>query len=151
MATDPAPHPAAFLAEVRERVALVTSDAAVLTEAGFAAWREAKTQVAESDAPALLGALEAVLKEHRKMTVYGLSVRAHDNQEPPRVWCGHTYLETENSRHVMADDDSIVCLDKPEGDVCAECWEEGGEQAEWPCPTYRAISAALLGKGSGDG
>lgn len=99
------------------------------------------------DVPCLLAALDRVLALHHKSTIYALSVSAHDTQEPPRVWCGHTYEETENGRHVIADNDSVLCLDKPEGDVCAECWEEGGDEAvEWPCPTYRAISAALLGE-----
>lgn len=100
-----------------------------------------------ADFAKLLAALTRVLERHSKITVYALSVLASDSQEPPRVWCGHTYLETENSRHRVADDESVVCLDKPEGDVCASCYEDDGcERMEWPCPTYRAISAELLGE-----
>lgn len=103
------------------------------------------------DVPRLLEAVEAVLAIHRPQEVYALSVMASDTRNPPRVWCGHGYEETENDRHQMTDDDSIICLDKHEGAVCAECWEEGGEQVEWPCPTYRAITAALTGEASTDG
>lgn len=93
----------------------------------------------------LVAAIEAVLTYHRKMTVCEISIHAHDNSEPPRVYCGHSYAETENSRHVMDDDDNIICLDKPVADVCESCRDESGEAEDWPCSEYRAITQALSG------
>jgi hypothetical protein len=102
------------------------------------------------DGRALLAALRTVLEEHRKTTVYALSVLARDNGNPPKVWCGHTYEETGNDRHVIGDDDSVLCLDKPEGKVCSSCRGEDGEPVDWPCREYKAIIAALNGKEAGD-
>ena len=145
--------PAAILAAVKERA----SAAARYPLAKIAAIGDADAfviggRVAASalDVPLLLGALEAVLKDHRKMTLYALSVYAHDNSDEPRVHCGHAYAETENSRHVMDDDDNIICLDKPEADVCESCRDESGEQIDWPCSTYLAITRELTGKEAGD-
>ena len=142
---------AAYLAGVRERFAgveqfrhLYVEWAAGLERTGGGseyAWM-ARSLL---DVPRLLAAVEAALKLHVPQRLYALSVMARDQQEPPRVWCGHTLDETDNDRHSIADDDSIICLDKHEATVCAECWEEGGdEQVEWPCPTYRDITAELL-------
>jgi hypothetical protein len=94
-----------------------------------------------------VAALRAALKLHRKTTVYGLSVREFDSHEPPRVWCGHSYEETENSRHAIAGNGDTLCLDKPEGDVCGTCRDESGELVEWPCGEYLAITRELTGAG----
>lgn len=97
--------------------------------------------------PRLLGAVEAALKIHCPAEVYALSMLEYDPREPPRVFCGHTLEETENDRHAEAGTGGLVCLDKHEATVCAECWEEnGGEQVEWPCRTYAAIAGELLGE-----
>jgi hypothetical protein len=98
------------------------------------------------DAERLLAGYDALLALHVKTPLYALSVREFDNHEPPRVWCGHSCEETENSRHVVCDSGDVVCLDKPEGDVCGDCRDGSGEAEEWPCSTVLAISAALLGE-----
>ena len=107
-------------------------------------------EFATADSPRLLKLARDVLALHAKIPLYALSVREFDTQEPPRVWCGHTYEETENSRHVQADSGDLVCLDKPVGDVCGGCCDDSGEREEWPCPTVLAVSAALLGESPGD-
>jgi hypothetical protein len=141
--TSPDPPAAALLAQIRERQALA-SDAGL----GFSRMNErheAMIKVTYEDTPRLVAAVERVLKHHRKTTIYETSVYAHDQADVPRVHCGHTYEETENGRHVMADDDSIICLDKPVADVCDSCRDECGESEDWPCAEYRAITAALAG------
>lgn len=35
--------------------------------------------------------------------------------------------------------------------VCAQCRSDCPDDDEWPCPTYRAVAAALLGEGKPDG
>jgi hypothetical protein len=35
--------------------------------------------------------------------------------------------------------------------VCATCRHECPDDDGWPCPTYRAITAALTGEEAGDG
>ena len=97
MAADP--DTAAILAGIKERQALA-SDASL----GFSRMEErhaALIKVGYEDAPALLGAVEAVLALHRP------------------------------DHHKVR-----MC------DLC--------QFGEWPCPTYRAISAALTGTESTD-
>jgi hypothetical protein len=96
----------------------------------------------------LAAAVEAVLKGHYKLTLYTIAITGWD----PAIRCGHTEAEMENGRHELSDDsDDVLCLDKPEADVCAQCRDESGEQVEWPCSDYRAISAELLGEGKPGG
>lgn len=112
----------------------VISDAARLREAVRAIWLK--------DVPALLAALEAVLKMHEPIRLY----------EPAFDWqhisiCGHDPdADGWDAMHVETADDGWLCLSKPDGTVCSTCSEDD-ERASWPCPEYETITAALSGSG----
>jgi hypothetical protein len=98
-----------------------------------------------ADVPPLFAIVDALLKDHCKVTLYAVAVTGYDST--CRVRCGHSEAEMENDRHQLSSDsDDILCLDQPEAEVCATCWDNGGEQVEWPCPVYRDIRTGLLGE-----
>ena len=139
-AGQPAADPvAARLAGIRERNERWIA-AALLTEASV---RDSPS----GNVRLLVAAVEAALKGHYKVTLYTVAIAEYDTSG--RIRCGHTDAEMDNDRHALAGDSGdVLCLAKPEADVCAECWDSSGEQAEWPCPTVRAITRELLGEGS---
>lgn len=123
----------AWLAGVKERCELVASDTAVLTKAGFVAWREAKTQVAEVDAPALVAMVEAVLKFHvPKPSVTRNVCREHAYlHSPTAAWRAavEACLECETTTKMAC----MTCRHVP---LCPD-------EAEWPCAEYEAVESAL--------
>jgi len=88
-----------------------------------------------ADVPALLAAIEAVLKHHERQERY----------EPAWSYggapvCGHNPDSDDwGADHEYTSDGVEVCLDKPLPDWCTACDEA------WPCVEVRAITAALSG------
>lgn len=93
-------------------------------------------------------AVEAALGFHERVSLYG---NAATEDEPGN--CPH---HPDSDLHFEGGDGSgeWLCEGKPEGAVCSSCIDADGadgEHADWPCPEYEAILAALTGKGAGDG
>ena len=92
---------------------------------------------ARSDVPALVAALRAVLDLHRKGTIY-----YHADH------CDNPSDEHIAERHDEYSDamGEYYCRDLPMHDVCRECsgvFDDEFESVEFPCPTVRAVEAAL--------
>jgi hypothetical protein len=97
---------------------------------------------ARSDVPRLLKALEAALSFHQPRQLYGMVEDFKGN-----VICGHGQ-DYDGDLHFEGDDGLWYCKDKPTVTVCATCCDgpSGDLMAEWECPTYKAILAALTGE-----
>lgn len=130
--------PAAILAGIRERYAV--SESALRGDA-------AAHMESADDVPLLLKAVEAVLNRH---------ARAKEPSRTTRVCAEHVQ---ERSRAHARDlpawrRDVTACPDctVTEKWTCAEpsCRHECPDDDGWPCPTVRAITAALAGKGGTD-
>jgi hypothetical protein len=94
------------------------------------------------DQPRLLKALEAALKFHEPRQLHKL---AFNPDGTPR--CGHD-PDSDPDAHYEGDDGLWYCEDLPAGVACSGCPESpDGEYADWPCDEYKAILAALTGKG----
>ena len=92
--------------------------------------------------PRLLGAVEAALKFHERHPLYG---NASTDDEPGA--CPH---DPDAPEHFEDADEpgKWLCLAKFEADACSGCTgTPDGEYADWPCPEYEAILAALKGEG----
>jgi hypothetical protein len=100
--------------------------------------------VAEGDVRRLLKALEAALKSHRPVQLYGLVMCL--NGSPG---CAHG-PDYDGDAHFEDDDGSWRCRDKPTAVICTACLNEDGEGVIFPCGEYEAILAALTGKGAAD-
>ena len=89
---------------------------------------------ARADVPALVAALRAVLDLHRPLRLY-----EHEDL------CGRTDEEHREERHVEFEEGcEYYCLDHPTDYVlCAECRDVNGDSVDYPCPTVRAVEAAL--------
>ena len=139
MSDSPAPDPvAAYLSEVGERAARLlplNRKPSLLAE-----------EVAQ-DVPRLLTAAERVLKLHSEFRIYDE--------------CGHEHTQDEVDAGTARDTTEFVtCEDGYIYSVCRACCTGGWSQTEacasdherpcWPCGTVEAISAALLGKETGD-
>jgi hypothetical protein len=97
--------------------------------------------VAEGDVRRLLKALEAALKHHQPVQLHEL---AFDPRGNPR--CTHD-PDTDPDEHYEGDDGEWYCKSLPAGTACSGCpGSPDGEYADWPCPEYEAILAALTGK-----
>lgn len=94
------------------------------------------------DVPRLLAAVDAALKHHQPRQLYQMLTGA-----PAAPACEHGE-DYDGDAHFEADDSYWYCRDKPTIKVCISCTDEsdGDLWAEWPCPTYSDISAALLGE-----
>lgn len=89
-------------------------------------------------------ALDAALRHHQPRQLYQMLTGA-----PAAPACEHGE-DYDGDAHFEADDSYWYCRDKPTIKVCISCTDEsdGDLWAEWPCPTYSDISAALLGRRS---
>lgn len=122
---------AATLDHIRQEIAM----------ASLGSMPAAPRRVVMKHAPALLKAVEAALKNHRREPLYG---NAATEGEPGA--CPH---DPDSSLHFEAGDGSgdWLCEGKPEGAICESCTDrEGGERVDWPCQEYQDIRAALLGE-----
>ncbi|GAA1450404.1 hypothetical protein ACFP47_10260 [Nesterenkonia lacusekhoensis] len=95
----------------------------------------------QADVPRLVAAVEAVLKEHRKVPLYG-----HEDD------CTNTD-EEHREEHIQSDDDAgeFYCHELVEDWTCGECadMQDAASLAgppEWPCPTVRALTNELTGE-----
>lgn len=126
---------AAEIAAIRQR-----SDAPLGPHAGsLPIGNEAVRRLMESaaDVPRLLAAVEAALALHKPMPRTWISpCEAHS------IWCALEWSVVTAARR--------ACLDCTvrEVRVCAHCDRELAcpDDAEWLCPTARAITSALLGE-----
>ena len=116
--------PAALLGKIRERAADADKAFKFGGDFSLAAARS------QTDVPALLAALDEVLRLHQPKPVCDLAD-------------GNSYQS---------------CHGRPEGSRCSSCADEDVANlwAEWPCPTALRIRAALAGadsseKEAGDG
>lgn len=91
----------------------------------------------------LVTALEATLDHHQPRQLYQMITGLPNGG----LNCGHSN-DYDGDAHFEADDGYWYCRDKPTGKVCDSCGDEadGTLWAEWPCPTYSDIAAALLGE-----
>lgn len=134
MANDP---PSAALSDLRER----NED-----RIRFSRYTEYTIEhdVAEGDVRRLLKALEAALKSHRPVQLYGLVMCLNGS---PGCAHGPGY---DGGAHFEDDGGSWRCRDKPTAVICTACLNEDGEGVIFPCGEYGAILAALTGEeGSG--
>jgi hypothetical protein len=127
--------PAAILARIKERSHLASGlwDSETCRRSPVAA------PVAESamDVPLLAGALEAVLKRHRKQEK---PVRTHNACPKHAGWMsssGHLFRTAVE----LCPDCTLT-----EKYVCVTCRHECPDDDEWPCAEYQAITAKLTGK-----
>jgi hypothetical protein len=99
---------------------------------------------AREDVPRLLAGLEAALRFHDRVGLYG---NAATEEEPGN--CPH---HPDSDLHFEDADGSgeWLCEGRPEGAVCSSCTEDG-ERMEWPCPEYESIIKAVSGKGANGG
>jgi hypothetical protein len=127
--TSPDPPAAALLAQIRERNAK--------TGGGYSSNPGDYIRSAE-DVPRLLAAVERVLNLHAPYsTVTRHICPVHATGMSGRAWAS---LKTYR-------DEVDACPDcrKEEVQVCSECRNACPDDDKWPCPTYRAITAALTG------
>ena len=92
---------------------------------------------ARADVPALVAALRAVLDLHRKGTIYYHADHCENHSDE------HIAERHDEYSDAMGE---YYCRDLPMHDVCRECsgvFEDEFESAEFPCPTVRAVEAAL--------
>ncbi|GAA1453386.1 hypothetical protein ACFP47_09415 [Nesterenkonia lacusekhoensis] len=96
----------------------------------------------QADVPRLVASVEAVLKEHRKVPLYG-----HEDD------CTNTD-EEHREEHIQSDDDAgeFYCHELVEDWTCGECadMQDAASLAgppEWPCPTVRTLTSKLTGEG----
>ena len=94
-----------------------------------------------------MDAVLAALKHHRPSQLYS-TVENYKGE----VVCGHGE-DYDGDLHFEGDDGLWYCKDHPTVTVCKTCCDgpSGDLMAEWPCPTYAAILAALTGEGDGGG
>jgi hypothetical protein len=92
--------------------------------------------------PRLLDAVETTLGHHQPVQLYG-TVEDYRGA----VICGHDG-DYDGDLHFEGDDGLWYCKDKPTVTVCSTCTDDSDSdlRAEWECPTYRDIRAALLGE-----
>ena len=90
--------------------------------------------------PRLLAALRAVLELHQPKLIYSL---ADDGNG--KSLCGHPF-GADTDAHFEADDGYWYCRDKTSGSRCSSCADEEAADLweDWPCPTYQAITRALV-------
>jgi hypothetical protein len=98
----------------------------------------------------LVAAVERVLELHQPQPIYGLA--DNGNGKP---LCAHS-MDYDGDAHFEGDDGYWYCRDKKEGARCSSCADEENADiwAEWPCPTFLAITTSLSGtdgKEGGDG
>jgi hypothetical protein len=96
----------------------------------------------------LADGLEAALRCHERVNLYG---NASTEGEPGN--CPH---HPDSDLHFEDGDGSgeWLCEGRPEGAVCSTCIDADGadgEHADWRCPEYEAILAALTGKAADGG
>lgn len=92
---------------------------------------------AREDVPRLLAAVEAALKFHQPVPLYG---NAATEDEPGA--CPH---DPDAGCHFESDDGEWLCELKREGTVCSCTENAGGERIPWPCDEVADILAALAG------
>jgi hypothetical protein len=92
-----------------------------------------------------LAAVDAALKHHRRIPLYGNSA----TEEEPDA-CPH---DPDDDRWHFEDPDGgeWLCQGKPEGVVCSCTESPDGERFPWPCDEVQDILAALTGEGKTDG
>lgn len=93
---------------------------------------------ARTDVPRLVAAIEAVLKMHRQVPLYG-----HEDD------CTNT--DEEHREEHFQSDGEFCCHELIEGWTCAECADVQDVASlagppEWPCPTVRALTDKLTGE-----
>jgi hypothetical protein len=136
---DPAVPAAAILAQIRERAAHADRVLAFKVPGNFA---EAAAR-SQADVVPLLAAVERVLELHHPKPVYGLAFGGLNQDKP---LCAHD-PDTDPDAHFEGDDGYWYCRDRITCHACAQCADEDAADlwAEWPCPTYVAITSALTG------
>jgi len=128
----------AVLAEIRDR------NEAWIKKARFTEWTVSRQ--GEGDIRRLLAALDAVLKRHRPVQLYGM---AEDFSGRPACAHGPDY---DGDAHYEGDDGIWYCMGEPTVVVCGSCADQSDSDAwVWPCPTYEDIAGALAGKGNDGG
>jgi hypothetical protein len=104
-------------------------------------------RVMEIHVPRLLTALDEALKLHQPRQLHDM-VESYDG----RHLCAHS-PDYDGDRHYEGDDGLWYCKDRPTVMVCTSCSDgaDGDLWAAWPCPTYGAVSRAVLGEDGSDG
>jgi hypothetical protein len=123
----------AALDEIRERRALIDDPDVAFA---VAAKRMAATM---RDFPRLLAALDEVLKLHTRRDQPVITTALCVKHSGVRV---QGILVAERRVAVRACPDCTVT----EKYVCIHCRHECPDDDDWPCPTYEAISRALMGE-----
>lgn len=99
-------------------------------------WSDADAEfiaASRTTVPALVDALEKVLKRHAPMHIYAL---AEDCEAPDDHEHGST-----------SDGGDDICWDEPTGEIhCCECRDKWGNPMKHPCPTFTTITTALEGE-----
>jgi hypothetical protein len=140
MADDP------LTAALGERRALLKAAASPDTTSVSRVTVEFRLGLAIGAAHAFDAALKAALKFHQRVPLYG---NASTEGEPGA--CSH---DPGSPLHFEDPDEpgEWLCEGKPEGAACSGCpGSPDGEYADWPCPEYEAILAALAGEEAGNG
>jgi hypothetical protein len=102
---------------------------------------------ARTDVPRLLKALEAALGFHQPVQLHGMAFSP--SRGTPR--CGHG-PDYDGDAHYEGDDGLWYCESLPGPVACSGCpGSPDGEYADWPCPEYEEILAALTGKETSGG
>jgi len=128
---------AAALAEIRERNEWRIEKAG-LTGAGAASFPEGHVRL-------LLGALDAALKHHQRVPLFG----GASTPEKPDA-CPHDPERDWDCHFEDPDSGEWLCEETTAGAVCSCTERPDGELLPWPCDEVAAILAALTGK-EGDG
>ena len=130
---------ASTLAGIRERNALrALRESSAIDDYAAATW----------DVSVLLAVVDAVLKHHQPKPLHGLAFGGLNHDKP---LCAHD-PDTDPDAHFEGDDGLWYCRGKIAGRACVSCADEDAADlwAEWPCPTYLAITTALTGNPASD-
>lgn len=100
------------------------------------AWQLATENEHADTVLTLVKALEAVLAEHHTNDEYEHEDNCPDTSDEHR----------ENYHHESIEIGEFYCELIPIRKVCDSCRDDGGYRVEYPCPTVKAITAALEGE-----
>jgi len=127
----------AALAEIRERNEWRIGELG-LTEAGMAGFPEGHVRL-------LLAAIEAALKHHQPVPLFG---KASAEEDPDA--CPHDPGEDWDCHFEDPDSGEWLCEETTAGAVCSCTESPDGERVPWPCDEVADILAALTGKDKAD-
>jgi hypothetical protein len=103
-------------------------------------------QQEEGDIRRMRASLDSALTHHQPVQLYKWI------EGRKGTACGHG-ADYDGDAHFEDSDGLWRCKDKAEVVVCGTCTDENDDslRAEWPCPTYAAITRELTGKGNDGG